>query len=78
MDNENIEQQLKELYKQEQALYLEIERVREQIREIINYTNKNKAANYFTLAGGLYKASNNKTECVMEGGILLCGGRENE
>lgn len=44
MDNENIEQQLKELYKQEQALYLEIERVREQIREIINYTNKNKAA----------------------------------
>lgn len=24
MDNENIEQQLKELYKQEQALYLEI------------------------------------------------------
>ena len=44
MDNENIEQQLKELYKQEQALYLESERVREQIREIINYTNKNKAA----------------------------------
>lgn len=44
MDNENIEQQLKELYKQEQALYLEIDRVREQIREIINYTNKNKAA----------------------------------
>lgn len=44
IDNENIEQQLKELYKQEQALYLEIERVREQIREIINYTNKNKAA----------------------------------
>ena len=44
MDNENIEQQLKELYKQEQALYLEIERIREQIREIINYTNKNKAA----------------------------------
>jgi hypothetical protein len=44
MDNENIEQQLRELYKQEQALYLEIERVREQIREIINYTNKNKAA----------------------------------
>ena len=44
MDNENIEQQLKELYKQEQALYLEIEGVREQIREIINYTNKNKAA----------------------------------
>lgn len=44
MDNENIEQQLKELYKQEQALYLEIERVREQIREIIHYTNKNKAA----------------------------------
>lgn len=44
MDNENIEQQLKELYKQEQALHLEIERVREKIREIINYTNKNKAA----------------------------------
>lgn len=43
MDNENIEQQLKELYKQEQTLHLEIERVREQIREIINYTNKNKA-----------------------------------
>ena len=44
MDSENIELQLKELYKKEQALHLEIERVREQIREIINYTNKNKAA----------------------------------
>lgn len=49
MDNENIEQQLKELYKQEQALYLEIEGVREQIREIINYTNKNKAAREWPL-----------------------------
>ena len=36
------------------------------------------AANYFTLAGGLYKASNNNKECVMKGGISLCGGRENE
>ena len=36
------------------------------------------AANYFTLAGGLYKASNNKTECVMKGGISLCGGRGHE
>lgn len=44
VNNENIDQQLKELYKQEQSLYLEIERIREQIREIINYTNKNKAA----------------------------------
>lgn len=36
------------------------------------------AANYFTLAGGLYKASNNIKECVMKGGISLCGVRENE
>ena len=36
------------------------------------------AANYFTLAGGLYKASNNEPECTMRGGISLCGGRENE
>lgn len=43
MDNENIEQQLKELYKQEQVLYLEIELVREKIRELVNYTDKNKA-----------------------------------
>lgn len=34
--------------------------------------------NYFTLAGGLYKASNNNKECVMKGGISLCGGREDE
>ena len=34
--------------------------------------------NYFTLAGGLYKASNNIKECVMKGGISLCGVRENE
>lgn len=36
------------------------------------------AANYFTLAGGLYKANNNKNKYVMKGGILLCGGHENE
>nr|DAG82101.1 MAG TPA: hypothetical protein [Caudoviricetes sp.] len=36
------------------------------------------AANYFTLAGGLYKASNNETKYAMKGGIALCGGRENE
>lgn len=36
------------------------------------------AANYFTLAGGLYKTSSNNKECVMKGGISLCGECENE
>jgi hypothetical protein len=35
------------------------------------------AANYFTLAGGLFKPSRKHLK-VVRGGILLCGGRENE
>ena len=44
MDNGEIKQQLKDIHKQKQALYLKIERICKRIREIINYTNKNKAA----------------------------------
>lgn len=40
MDNGEIKQQLKDIHKQKQALYLKIERICKRIREIINYTNK--------------------------------------
>ena len=36
------------------------------------------AANYFTLAGGLYKPSEDWKQGILKGGILKCGGGENE
>lgn len=36
------------------------------------------AANYFTLAGGLFKPSDDWKQSISKGGILNCGGRENE
>ena len=38
------EHELAELYTQERSLEKALELVREKIRELINYTNKNKAA----------------------------------
>lgn len=36
------------------------------------------AANYFTLAGGLYKPGEDWKQGILKGGILKCGGGENE
>ena len=44
MDKEHAEQELAELHEKEQSLEKALELVREKIRELINYTNKNKAA----------------------------------
>ena len=44
MNNKQAEQELAELHEKERSLEKALEHVRERIREIINYTNKNKAA----------------------------------
>lgn len=44
MNKEQVEHELAELYEKERSLEKALELVREKIRELINYTNKNKAA----------------------------------
>ena len=44
MNNKEAEQELAELHEKERSLEKALELVREKIRELINYTNKNKAA----------------------------------
>lgn len=42
MDKEKLEHELAELHKKEQSLEKALELVREKIRELVNYTDKNK------------------------------------
>lgn len=44
MNKQQAEHELAELHAQERSLEKALELVREKIRELINYTNKNKAA----------------------------------
>lgn len=44
MNKQQAEHELAELHEKEQSLEKALELVREKIRELINYTNKNKAA----------------------------------
>lgn len=44
MNKEHAEHKLAELHEKERSLEKALELVREKIRELINYTNKNKAA----------------------------------
>lgn len=44
MNKEQVEHELAELHEKERSLEKALELVREKIRELINYTNKNKAA----------------------------------
>ena len=44
MNKEQTEHELAELHEKERSLEKALEIVREKIRELINYTNKNKAA----------------------------------
>jgi hypothetical protein len=44
VNNKQTEHELSELYEKERSLEKALELVREKIRELINYTNKNKAA----------------------------------
>lgn len=44
MNKERTEHELAELHEKERSLEKALELVREKIRELINYTNKNKAA----------------------------------
>lgn len=44
MNKEQVEHELVELHEKERSLEKALELVREKIRELINYTNKNKAA----------------------------------
>ena len=45
MNNKQAEQELAELHEKERSLEKALEIVREKIRELINYTNKNKVNN---------------------------------
>ena len=42
MNNKEAEQELAELHEKERSLEKALELVREKIRELVNYTNKNK------------------------------------
>lgn len=44
MNKEQTEHELAELHEKERSLEKALELVREKIRELINYTNKNKSA----------------------------------
>ena len=44
MNKEQTEHELAELHEKERSLERALELVREKIRELINYTNKNKSA----------------------------------
>lgn len=48
-NNKQAEHELAELHEKERSLEKALELVREKIRELINYTNKNKAARQWPL-----------------------------